>query len=336
VSHPHHDDTEKRRWLRVSRRDRAAWLEASTLLELGELTAQWLEGDLNSQPGYQPGYGPDEETQPLIPVLAELNRVGFLTDGSQPGFASRAGFDGATWAQRPAVAGFLDDDRAAALADLARRAGFEVVLHPSGTSRRRGRRRPWIPVTTRDGVTYTGFGSFRSQRDLRFQYEDLCHPTAVAAVTSAAQVAIVDPVYADRSELWAFLSDWAGIHWRYVAEHVPGRAHEQTVTALLALLAADSRATAYLAEDPAGPPARRTVLYLNPGGVLPHDMTRWPIHDQDVRVLSHVPRAPAAYLAAFPAEQPLSERLQMLHARTDELTVLSPWTGAGDPWCEPC
>jgi len=43
---------------RMSRCDRRAWEQARTLLELGELVARWLEGDIASQPGYMPDCGP--------------------------------------------------------------------------------------------------------------------------------------------------------------------------------------------------------------------------------------------------------------------------------------
>jgi hypothetical protein len=70
----------------MPRATRQRWQEASTLRELGELTALWLEGKLDSQPGYVPRVGPDKETTELVAVLARLNRIGYLTDSSQPGW----------------------------------------------------------------------------------------------------------------------------------------------------------------------------------------------------------------------------------------------------------
>ena len=78
----------------MSTADRQAWEAARTLADLGELTAQWLEGAIASQPAYTPGCGPDPETAPLIPVLACCNRAGYVTNGSQPGEAG-TGYDGA-------------------------------------------------------------------------------------------------------------------------------------------------------------------------------------------------------------------------------------------------
>ncbi len=70
--------------LTMSAADRRAWEAARTLDDLGELTARWLEGTIASQPGYEPGCGPDPETAALIPVVARCNRAGYVTCGSQP------------------------------------------------------------------------------------------------------------------------------------------------------------------------------------------------------------------------------------------------------------
>ena len=67
----------------MNRNDYTTWRTARTLDDIGELTARWLEGSIQSQPGYQPGYGPDPETIPHIPVLAAACRTGFVTLNSQ-------------------------------------------------------------------------------------------------------------------------------------------------------------------------------------------------------------------------------------------------------------
>jgi len=48
--------------------DAGRWRAARTLADLGEVTAQWLEGKITSIPTVVPGYGPDEETADLIPA----------------------------------------------------------------------------------------------------------------------------------------------------------------------------------------------------------------------------------------------------------------------------
>jgi hypothetical protein len=108
----------------MKRADRRRWQAACTLAELGELTALWLEGRLASQPGYQPNHGPNEETRDLVPVLAELNRAGWLTDVSQPGWGPGAGYDGATWCQRAGLGGFAEPDLADRISAAATAAGL--------------------------------------------------------------------------------------------------------------------------------------------------------------------------------------------------------------------
>jgi hypothetical protein len=69
----------------MSPEDAARWRAARTLADLGELTAQWLEGKIASIPTVMPGCGPGEESAELIPVLAACNRAGYVTTTSQPG-----------------------------------------------------------------------------------------------------------------------------------------------------------------------------------------------------------------------------------------------------------
>jgi hypothetical protein len=87
--------------------DRAKWSSAKSQADVAELTARWLEGDIGSQPGYAYGAGPDSETTPLIGTLARIDRAGYLTRCSQPGFADEVGADGRRWAHKPAVDGYI-------------------------------------------------------------------------------------------------------------------------------------------------------------------------------------------------------------------------------------
>src|SRR6059058_4543261 len=114
---------------RMSKAERKLWASANTLEDLANLTARWLEGDLDSQPGYQPHHGPDNETVSLIPTLARLNRAGFLTSNSQPGNSECVGYDGATWAQRAVVDGWVSPGLAEGLVAAARDAGLIVVTN---------------------------------------------------------------------------------------------------------------------------------------------------------------------------------------------------------------
>ncbi|RSD26433.1 DUF6919 domain-containing protein [Amycolatopsis eburnea] len=319
---------------RVSKADRRRWLAAETLLDLGRVTADWLEDTVGSQPGYQPGYGPDPETEPLIVTLARVNRAGFLTAASQPGMNPCTGYDGATWSQRAAVEGFLEEHRAAALADRARDHGLTVVLHPPAALVRRHRRplEPWTPVTLREGLVMTGFGGFRTARDLRSSvvgYGGLCSRTAVAAVTHAAQLTIVDLDYRDSSRLWELLDEWADEQGSLIAELDPRRADQRLITQLLAALAATPRATAFVADHAEPTHEQRAVLILNPTGVNSGGAIRWPVHEQDLPLLADVDRAPDLLASALPADQTRSQIIQLLATHAQVLRMPTSWD---DPW----
>ncbi|MFD9964834.1 DUF6919 domain-containing protein [Amycolatopsis sp. NPDC058986] len=192
----------------MKRADRRQWAAASDLRALGELTARWLEGTLASQPGYAPGYGPDDETRELIPTLAAANRAGYLTDCSQPGIPAGPGYDGAIWAQRAAVSGWLDVDRLPELAAQATTAGLLVVSHTPKNSRfNRNGGDEWVVVTTRDGEARTGFGGRLSSRDVASRF-DVCSRKAIDAVRAAGQLSIVDPAWGRNDVLWPLLERW--------------------------------------------------------------------------------------------------------------------------------
>jgi hypothetical protein len=186
----------------MSRRDSRLWRQANTVAELGQLMARWLEGDIKSWPGYQPNYGPDDETRRLIPTLAALNRAGFVTDSSQPGEMG-PGHDGGWYCQRAAVCGFVADR--ALLGQLLLAAADHALL-PVVTG---GQEEYWpepIPVTTRNSETVTDFGYHLGRRDLRTVWP-VINSTAFAAVEQAWQVTIVAPDFGASGErMWPALA----------------------------------------------------------------------------------------------------------------------------------
>lgn len=199
---------------RMKRATRKRWQTATNLLELGGLTALWLEGYLDSRPGYQPNCGPDDETTPLIPVLAKLCRAGFVTDQSQPGVEPVVGRDGALWCQRAAVFGFVDPDLANVLASRAETAGMIVDVVLAGPIRSCD-----IAVTTRAAEDFTCFGGRLHKRDIEDLYDD-CGDAAIAALQQAAQVTLVDPEWGRvDSPLWPVLDAAADV----LAAHNPVR-----------------------------------------------------------------------------------------------------------------
>lgn len=170
--------------------DQRAWWAPQTVAALGEPMAQWLEGTLESWPGYEPGYGPDDETLPLVPVLTALCRAGYVTTCSQPGLAG-PGADGAWWQQRAAVEGYLTD-RALyrRIREVAARTGLHVVADDPSAGRSG---RP-LPATTRDGETTTVFGHRPGRRDLRIQWRGIS-PAAYRDLRRAIHLTLIAPDY---------------------------------------------------------------------------------------------------------------------------------------------
>jgi len=159
----------------MNRTERNLWASARTLPDLAELTAQWLEGRIKSQPGYADGWGPDEETLPHVPVLAAANRAGFLTCNSQSA-------DGRLEAW---VTGFVSDE---ALARLRVACGWSSLI----LSGRRGREH---------------FGDCHSRlsaRAIRLEYPGDC-------LAEAWLVTIVDPEPGRNDLLWPALAKFAGL-----------------------------------------------------------------------------------------------------------------------------
>lgn len=191
----------------VLKSDLAAWQSARTLADLGELTARWIEGDLASQPGY---CGPSDIEDPaLIPLLARLNRAGFMTTGSQAAFDG-TGYDGTHWQQRAAVEGFTDSwelmDRLRDLRGIAR--GFAVIVHrPETLPRWRYHYERAAVVTMRDDRDYTRFGAQLPRRHIRDSLigYGICHPDAVKALCSAWQVTVIDLAWGRPDALWRAL-----------------------------------------------------------------------------------------------------------------------------------
>jgi len=179
----------------MKRAEAARWSAAATLADLGELTAQWLEGNIRETPSYLGR--PDAETLPLVPVLAAVNRAGFVTDQSQPGCFE----DG--WAQRAAVTGFADDAMCDALAAACRDHG-DLTFMAWKPGRWRTRSRNAVDVTWCGRTAVTGFGIQLSRRFLRWEYR-CCSRAAVAAVCDAWQVTIIDRQLGRNDLLWQVL-----------------------------------------------------------------------------------------------------------------------------------
>lgn len=188
----------------MNRADRRLWTSARTLADLGELTAQWLEGVIAAVPGYCGG--PAEETASLVPVLAAANRAGFVTDSSQPGGS------GPGWQQRAAVQGFADDATLERLREAC--TGHpEIYAIVNRAPRWFIRSGTATPVTRCSGRDVTRFGARLSCGHLSDAWTGYgeCSDDAVQAVCDAWQVTLVDTEWGrEDSPLWAALERFAG------------------------------------------------------------------------------------------------------------------------------
>lgn len=177
-----------------------AWSQAASLTELGQLTADWLEGRLS---GELPGYldtTTEPETRHLIPVLAAANRAGYVTTNSQPGD------DDKRYRQRAGVDGYVADQALLRrITDEARRAGITVIVEKSGAHTR------GLAVTQKNrrlaGWTdCTWFGHSYSRRE---RVASDWHGVGAAAVREADRavyLTLVDEAWGRDDRLWAALA----------------------------------------------------------------------------------------------------------------------------------
>ena len=178
---------------RMPTADAAAWAQARSVRDLGQLGARWLEGDLRSQPAYAPGCGPDEETLPYVPILAAANRAGFYTTGSE---APDAGVPGLR--VNTSVNGFCDDDVVYRMEDLLRGSGLRWSAQ-SG----------WTGVEWSENLRRGWWWGY-SETDIR-SFWQVCHPTAVETLVHGWQVCVEDPEPGREDVLWPLLAGFGGV-----------------------------------------------------------------------------------------------------------------------------
>jgi hypothetical protein len=192
------------------REEKNQWARAATLADLGAVTARWAEGGIKYHPG---GYdkGPAEETLEIVPALAALNRSGFVTSGSQPGWWGPNGWGGYVH-QRAAVDGFTDSVTADQLEATCQEAGLIFIRNgPAGwrttwknsvpvtanpidcPNNRIGEADPFIPLTE--------FGTHLSRRQVKFIFDGY----GTDALLEAEQVTIIDPEWGRRDYMWQTL-----------------------------------------------------------------------------------------------------------------------------------
>ncbi len=135
-----------------------------------------------------------------MPVLAAVNRVGFMTESSQPGEPIRDGSG-----QRAFVDGFCSAPLWHLLKRLALPTELVLVAWPPGSEDDF-----WLPVTVDDGSAFTWARGPCHPGDLDEMYADDLHPAALVALKTRWQVRLIDPVWGRDDLLWSVLEEACG------------------------------------------------------------------------------------------------------------------------------
>ncbi|MER7487980.1 hypothetical protein ABTY20_19140 [Streptomyces sp. NPDC126497] len=178
------------------------WRDARRIDEVGAAMADWLEGRIDERPGYGAAR-PDEETTHLIPVLARLNRRGWITTDSQPGLDTVA-FDGRRWEQRAAVQGWIagGDPLLRRVIRTARAVGLIVSAH--GPGRAVGPSRGLL-ATRWGGEPHTGFGGRPGRLQLDAELSGVGRQARRELARHGVLLAVIDPVWGRDTVLWSAL-----------------------------------------------------------------------------------------------------------------------------------
>jgi hypothetical protein len=176
------------------------WRDARSIGDLGGAMAGWLEGRVASQPGCSAG--PDDETLPLVPVLARLNRRGWVTTMSQPAVVT-FGYD-RPWEQRAAVEGWIScrNPLLGPLIRQARAAGLIVSAY--GPGRAVGPSRGLAAARWGNEV-HTGFGGRPGRFQRRAELPGIGQLARQELARHGVALAVIDPVWGRDSVLWPVL-----------------------------------------------------------------------------------------------------------------------------------
>ncbi|SDL72220.1 hypothetical protein SAMN04487916_11376 [Arthrobacter sp. ov407] len=171
--------------------DREVWRQATSIAAAGELTARWLEGNSQYQPGvFSPGF--DDETAAIAGDLARLNRNGLFTKESQPGVQAGG------LAQRAYVTAFCSPETAMALLAVSTRTALVTVAHAPGETSSAS-----IPVTVQDDDVVTVLGSSEGPvgEDQLRDWAAETNETLALVLADAWYVEIFDPVWGQNDVL---------------------------------------------------------------------------------------------------------------------------------------
>ena len=175
----------------------SVWNTAQCFEDLCELSAQWCEGKFENSLTYGE---PDPETQPLLPLLARVNRFGFYTTFSQPGDGSIESGN----AQRAALHGHTSEELARRLYCLGLETELLVLAYPPGYDSD-----VQIPVTVDGFQPFCWHGMTDGQSE-REGYRNQLTKDAYYSLLTSWQVVLIDPVWGRKEYLWSLLEEILG------------------------------------------------------------------------------------------------------------------------------
>lgn len=174
------------------------WALAETVPDLCDLTIGWLIGEIPNQPEYVGPVDVDEQEAPgLTAALRDLNRASFLTTSSQAGSNDPA-TGSVRWLQYAAVEGFAEPAALDHLAAAFTFSPYRITRTPAAIDG------DGVPVTYRNGLVYTTFGSGGRRTVSHLAASGALCRRAVAALRGTENYVIFDPV-PGRNTLWADL-----------------------------------------------------------------------------------------------------------------------------------
>lgn len=170
------------------------WDDARTLQDLGELTAMWLEGEIEGHPIGGPG-GCDDETDALVPVLTQANRAGYVTTNSQPGKTLTGAFG-----QRATVSGFCTEATADKIQAAILGTDLIAIVTPPGWTNP-----VQIPITIDDSAPHSWAGGAIDEDNIDHYFSHYS-PRAIPELLAAWQVDVIDPQWGRNDLLWPVLT----------------------------------------------------------------------------------------------------------------------------------
>jgi hypothetical protein len=203
--------TSEDRHRRPGEPEMAPWRAATTLAELGELTAQWLEGDQPWVPGNAVIAPPNDETLELVHVLAALDRTGrLITTNSQPAYTDNES------RQRAWLEILCDWDLAVILEHESLATDFVLLIQPPWDETPAEARAmlaerdgymlgPSVPISMHDGQACT-WAAIEDPAGHAQTWGALGDHT-LAITLALHTVVVIDPVWGRNDLLWPWLTE---------------------------------------------------------------------------------------------------------------------------------